>query len=60
MKISTEIDEILRKPDRTNEGMAAKTLYPSKSQLLTTNYLAGQNRGSEPNYIGKLIRWVNI
>jgi hypothetical protein len=40
--------------------MAAKTLDPSKSQLLTANYLAGQNLGSDANYTCKLIYWANI
>jgi hypothetical protein len=33
MKISIEIDEILKKQDRTNGGMIAKTPIPSKSHF---------------------------
>jgi hypothetical protein len=53
MKISTEIDEILRKPDRTNGGMAAKTSDPSKSRLAVTNEVARQT--GAPSTIG----WAN-
>jgi hypothetical protein len=47
MKTSTEINDILRKSDRTNAGMTAKTPDISKSHLVFTNEMAWKHRGSE-------------